>query len=126
MELFHGKYKGCEKVTLNNTVIVFANQLPNLDRLSLDRWVFFHTKLGPVGVNCIGHADDYYACTIDKENEISSIKTCHQNPLPKKDSDAYQEYLDNYNVPRNLRLTAVNRLAFPNATSHSGMILRLF
>ncbi|XP_045036772.1 uncharacterized protein LOC123477476 [Daphnia magna] len=42
--LVSGKYKRCEKVTLNNTVIVFANQLPNLDRLSLDRWFFFSHK----------------------------------------------------------------------------------
>ena len=32
--LISGKYKGCEKITLQNTVIVFANQLPNLERLS--------------------------------------------------------------------------------------------
>jgi hypothetical protein len=44
--LITGKYKGCEKIIQHNTVIVFANQLPNLDRLSLDRWDFFHTKLG--------------------------------------------------------------------------------
>jgi hypothetical protein len=44
--LISGKYKGSEKIILHNTIIVFANQLPNLDRLSLDRWEFFHTKLG--------------------------------------------------------------------------------
>ncbi len=49
--LVSGKYKGCEKITLYNTVIVFANQLPNLDRLSLDRWDFFIRNSGNLKIS---------------------------------------------------------------------------
>ena len=44
--LVSGKYRGATKILLNNKVVVFANQLPNLEKMSFDRWNFFHTRLG--------------------------------------------------------------------------------
>jgi len=43
-----GKYQGSLKIPTSNKVLVFGNQIPILERLSLDRWDFFHTKLGYV------------------------------------------------------------------------------
>lgn len=44
--LISTKYRGSVKTPRSNTVVVFANQLPNLELLSMDRWSFFHPKLG--------------------------------------------------------------------------------
>ena len=44
--VFSSKYKGCVKTPVSNKIVIFANQLPNLTFLSIDRWSFFHTKLG--------------------------------------------------------------------------------
>ncbi len=44
--LLSSKYRGCVKTPRSNTIVVFTNQLPNLELLSMDRWEFFHTKLG--------------------------------------------------------------------------------
>jgi hypothetical protein len=44
--LLSSKYRGCVKTPQSNTIVVFANQLPNLELLSMDRWEFFHTKHG--------------------------------------------------------------------------------
>jgi hypothetical protein len=41
-----GKYQGSMKIPISNKVIVFGNRVPILERLSLDRWDFFHTRLG--------------------------------------------------------------------------------
>lgn len=41
-----GKYSGSEKDLKSHIVVVFANQLPNLDFMSADRWIFFHPQLG--------------------------------------------------------------------------------
>lgn len=44
--LLSNKYRGCVKTPQSNTIVVFANQLSNLELLSMNRWEFFHTKLG--------------------------------------------------------------------------------
>ena len=46
-------------------------------------------------------------------------------PEKKSDEEAISEYLDDYNLPGNLRLIASNALAFPNAKDHTGKINRL-
>lgn len=38
-----GKYRGLAKIITSHKIVVFANQLPNLDKLSLDRWFFSYT-----------------------------------------------------------------------------------
>ena len=44
--LLSTKYKGTIKTPKSNKIVIFANQLPNLELLSMDRWQFFHTKFG--------------------------------------------------------------------------------
>ena len=47
-----GKYRGTSKQMLSNKVVVIANFFPNLIGLSIDRWSFFHTRLGEVKICC--------------------------------------------------------------------------
>jgi len=46
--LVSGKYQGSLKIPTSNLVLVLENQIPILERLSLDRWDFFHPRLGYV------------------------------------------------------------------------------
>jgi hypothetical protein len=45
-ELVSGKYGGCIKELSKKPIVIFANCSPNLAKLSIDRWVLFHTRLG--------------------------------------------------------------------------------
>ncbi len=91
--LVSGKYRGLAKIITSHKIVVFANQLPNLDKLSLDRWHFSYTTwvgrcikslqvlliyfllktsflisvTRAVGVHCTG--EDLYTCKIDRENQ---------------------------------------------------------
>lgn len=46
--LVSGKYQGSQKIPTSNLILVLENQIPILERLSLDRWDFFHPRLGYV------------------------------------------------------------------------------
>jgi hypothetical protein len=108
-----------------------------LERLSLDRWDFFHPRLGyvffffllntwmntkvilfffrPVRINCTGLDDFSYNCSVDRENKCSGLKSCHKLPSMKSDADAIAEYVENYHIRTNLRLIgSSNKLAFPH------------
>jgi hypothetical protein len=43
----------------------------------------------------------------------------------KSDADAIAEYVENYNIRKNLRLIGSNKLAFPHGNVHAGFINRL-
>ncbi|XP_046642671.1 uncharacterized protein LOC124327718 [Daphnia pulicaria] len=125
--LISTKYRGSVKTPRSNTVVVFANQLPNLELLSMDRWSFFHPKLGHVGVKCSGQSNkgSLYNCEISQINSCDDLETGLKIPLKKTDKEAYEEYINNFFVRSNMQMIASNALAFPNARIQASMIMTL-
>ena len=111
-----GKYSGCEKTLRSTTLVVFSNFLPNLSTLSLDRWKFFHTKLGEVFVSCkIGTSEFTYVCSLDRnENKCdSALDPSAKKGIKKTDKQLITEYLEVHTVDISFRILCDNSLAFP-------------
>lgn len=97
---------------------MFANFLPNMSSLSLDRWSFFHTKLGTVYFDCRPvRGNKEYVCVLSRLNKCSVRNfrlLCHSEVLT--DQELALEYLNMYNFDFNFKLLYTNDLAFPNVT----------
>ena len=122
-----GKYGGCEKTLRSTTLLVFANFLPNLNVLSLDRWKFFHTKLGEVFVSCKPASEATYVCSINRsENECDTLlDSSFTRGVNKTDQQMILEYLEAHTVDINFRMLCNNSLAFPAITTdHKFLLLR--
>ena len=62
--------KNEDKYLKSTKLVVFANFLPNMSLLSLERWSFYHTVLGVVYFNCQPTIEGKtYTMTLSKENE---------------------------------------------------------
>ena len=122
-----GKFGGCEKILYSGTLLIFANFLPNLSVLSLDRWKFFHTKLGEVFVSCKPASEATYVCSINRsENECDTLlDSSFTRRVNKTDQQMILEYLEAHTVDINFRMLCNNSLAFPAITTdHKFLLLR--
>jgi hypothetical protein len=109
-----GKYAGSSKILTNRSLVVFSNFLPNLKFLSLDRWQFFHTKLGIVYISCDEvYAGKQYSCSVTRDSNKCDVRS---NELPwaegVTDEDLIKQYLEVYNVDINFRMFYDNAFAF--------------
>ena len=114
-----GKYSGYKKTLRSTTLVVFANFLPNLSIFSLDRWKFFHTKLGEVFVSCkTGISEFTYACFLDRiENKCdSALDPSAKKEIEKTDKQLIAEYLEVHKVDISFQVLCDNSLSFPAVT----------
>lgn len=86
--------------------------------LSLDRWSFFHTRLGFVNFYCKPvKGDTEYVCLLARENscDVTNPKLKFLNQ--KSDKELIADYLELYNVERNFSILYTNYVAFPSITN---------
>ena len=113
-----GKYCGTEKILRSNIVVVFANFLPNMSTLSLDRWNFFHTRLGSICISCTNYnSSKEYKCSVAKENSCTVTDGKLKTTVCRSDSEFITEFLECFDFEFNLRMLCDNRLAFPNISA---------
>ena len=131
-DLVSGKYAGSLRVLKSRIIVVFANFLPNLRTLSIDRWAFFHTKLGEVFIECSTTPDlKSYKCCLSSEWGVNSfekdVDPKIKNFIHKTDKEFFLEYVERFNMDQNLRPLCENALAFPSITyAHRSVIKQLF
>lgn len=113
-KMHSGKYHGCDKILKNTKMVVFSNFLPNMLSLSLDRWSFFHTKLGIVYLECRDVAPNQYVCCLSRINKACTSKEDKLYSVVQHDRQFFDEYLALHNFDLNFRLLHENSLAFPS------------
>lgn len=120
------KYSGCEKILKSRKIVIFSNSLPNMKALSMDRWSFFHTKLGEVFLSCATSGSKAFKCSIVRDgNKCDPDLDPRVKPLTSNtDRDFINEYLELFNVLINWRVICDNRLAFPTIDETNRAVLR--
>jgi hypothetical protein len=116
-----GKYAGSAKILSKRNFVIFSNFMPNLKFLSLDRWQFFHTKLGILYLSCgETFAGKQYLCSITRDENKCDVRS---NELPWaegiSDENLITEYLHVFNVKRNFKMFHNNSLAFMPLASYA-------
>ncbi len=110
------------KYPISSKVVVVSDYMPNLEIYSLPRWVFFHTKLGRVNLNCELQGRRY-KCSISSSIQ-SSNNGYSEIPCRTTDAELYKQYLDIYSDK--LENLLFNELAFPKIVGqHRGIVLKM-
>lgn len=110
-DVHSSKYGGREVCLSSRILVVFSNFIPNLKGLSIDRWVFYHTKLGLVNIKCAPSRDTYV-------NTIAMEMSCTAPSVFGKqvdedipDEELIKQYLQC--SPGGLEILLKNKIAFP-------------
>ncbi len=115
-KVYSGKYSGTRKRLRSRKVVVFSNFLPNMRVLSIDRWKFFHTKLGEVFFTGepIGNGLEFKNVLAREKNTCSISNPKAKCKILLTDEEFFQEYLTLFNAEMTFSILYENRLAFPS------------